>query len=211
MRIDIWSDVVCPWCYLGKRRLDRALEQLGEPSDVEVEFRAFQLDPTASTEPGDLRRSIEAKYGPGAYDQMATRLTALGQAEGIDYRFDLALRVNTLDAHRLTAWALAEGGANAQAALVERLFRAYFEEGANVADHSALATMAGEVGLDTALAVEALATGSHAETVAEDLRQARERGLTGVPAFVVNDEFVIPGAQDVDTLVKLLGRVAGRA
>ena len=105
MRIDIWSDIVCPWCYLGRSRLRSALEQLEWADEVEVRWRAYQLDPRAPAEPGDLRASIERKYGPGAFDQMTTRLTALGQAEGIDYRFDRALRVNTTDAHRLMAWA----------------------------------------------------------------------------------------------------------
>ncbi len=210
MRIDIWSDVVCPWCYLGKRRFDSAVAELGGLEGVEVRWRAFQLDPSATAEPGDLRRSIEAKYGPGAFDKMVTRLVGLGHQEGIEYQFDIAKRVNTFDAHRLVAWAWDEGGAVAQATLVERLFRAYFEEGANVADRSALAGFAGEAGLDPALAAEVLAADGYAAEVRDELAGAVERGITGVPAFVVNDQFVIPGAQDTDTFVNLLGRVVAR-
>jgi predicted DsbA family dithiol-disulfide isomerase len=210
VRIDIWSDVICPWCFLGKRRFDAALERLGGVDGLQVRWRAFQLDPRATSEPGDLRRSIEAKYGPGAFDRMTARLVGLGLEEGIDYRFDIAKRVNTIDAHRLSAWAWDEGGADRQAALVERLFRAYFEDGANVADHPTLVVLAEEAGLDPVAAGEVLASDRFAEEVRADLSGSVERGITGVPAFVVNDQFVIPGAQDTDTFVNLLGRVASR-
>ncbi|MFP3905613.1 MAG: DsbA family oxidoreductase [Acidimicrobiales bacterium] len=211
MRIDIWSDLICPWCFLGKRRFDQAVERLGGLDGVEVRWRAFQLDPTATTEPGDLKRSIEAKYGSGAFDQMTRRLGALGEADGIDYRFDLAKRVNTIDAHRLVAWSSATDGHAAQAALVERLFRAYFQEGANVADHATLAGAAAEVGLDGDAAAAMLAGGDHLATVESDLAEAREHGIAGVPAFVLDERFVIPGAQDTDTFVNLIGRVLDRA
>jgi predicted DsbA family dithiol-disulfide isomerase len=210
VRIDIWSDIVCPWCYLGRRRLQGALARLGWNDEVEVRWRAYQLDPGASAEPGDLRRSIERKYGPGAFDAMVRRLTALGSAEGLDYRFDIALRVGTSDAHRLLAWAWTVGGPGTQDPLQELLFRAYFEQGANVADHRTLATLAGRAGLTEAEAVEVLATGAFAEDVAADLAAARERELTGVPAFVIEDRFLIPGAQEVDTLVMVLERARQR-
>jgi predicted DsbA family dithiol-disulfide isomerase len=211
MRIDIWSDVICPWCYLGKRRFEAALDRLDWSDEVEVRYRAYQLDPRATAEPADLRVAIERKYGPGAFDAMATRLTDLGAPVGIDYRFDLALRVSTLDAHRLTAWAWATGGAAAQHALVERLFRAYFTEGANVADHATLVALAADAGLDADAAGEALGSGRHADEVAADLDGALERGITGVPAFVVDDRALVPGAQDVETFVDLLGRIRDRA
>lgn len=209
MRIDVWSDVICPWCYLGARRLDRALEQLGWRDEVEVRWRAFQLDPSASTEPGDLRGAIERKYGPGAFDSMTGRLTRLGEAEGLDYRFDLALRVNTLDAHRLLAWALAAGTAE-QGILSERLFRAYFTEGANVAEHATLARLAGEARLDPGEAAAVLATGAFASEVHTDLGSARDRDIHGVPNFVIEDRLSIPGAQEVETMVLLLQRARER-
>jgi predicted DsbA family dithiol-disulfide isomerase len=211
VRIDIWSDVICPWCFLGKRRFDAAVEQLGGLEGVEIRWRAFQLDPRATAEPGDLRRSIEGKYGPGAFDNMTNRLVGLGLQEGIEYQFDIAKRVNTFDAHRLVAWSWEQGGAETQTALVERLFRAYFEEGANVADHAELATLAGEVNLDVEEASEILRGDGYADEVRAELEGAVERGIAAVPSFVVNDQFVIPGAQDTDTFVNLLGRVAERA
>lgn len=209
MRIDIWSDIICPWCYLGARRLDAALDELGWADDVEVVWRAYQLDPSAGPEPGDLRRAIERKYGPGAFDSMSARLGALGPEVGIDYRFDRAVRVNTFDAHRLMAWARDEG-VDAQHRLGDRLFRAYFTEGENVADHGTLRRLAADAGLDADLAGEALAAGSFAGDVQADLAAAAERAITAVPTFVMADRLAVPGAQDVDTMVNLLRRARER-
>ena len=210
VRIDVWSDVICPWCYLGKRRLERALDRLGWADEVTVHWRAYQLDPRATAEPGDLRAAIERKYGPGAFEGMVRRLTALGAAEGIDYRFDLAQRVSTVDAHRLLAWAWATGGAGSQGPLKERLLRAYFTEGANVADRATLLGLVDEVGLDVDDAGDVLAAGRFADEVIEDLRAAEARDLTGVPAFVIQDALLIPGAQEVETFERLLTRARER-
>lgn len=210
MRIDIWSDVVCPWCFLGKRRIEAAIAELPDHVTVEVHWRAFQLDPTATAEPADLRASIERKYGPGAFDGMVRRLTALGRDAGIDYRFDRALRVGTFDAHRLTSWAAETSGIAVQGRLVERLFVAYFEEGVNVADRAELVRLATEVGLDGDGASAMLDSDDHVATVEADLAAARERELTGVPAFVIEDRMLVPGAQEVDTFRQVLVRAAER-
>lgn len=214
VHIDVWSDVICPWCFLGKRRLERALDEAGLADQVVVRWRAYQLDPRASAEPGDLRAALERKYGPGAFEGMTRRLTALGRPMGIDYRFDIAKRVRTVDAHRLLAWAWATGGPVGQGALAERLFLAYFTEGANVADHAELVRLVGEVAdgvdLDPVVAAEVLASGAFADDVAEDLEGALDRQITGVPAFVVEDRLLIPGAQEVETFVAILTRAAER-
>lgn len=210
VHIDIWSDVICPWCYLGQRRFDKALATLPWADEITVRWRAYQLDPGAPREPADLRAALERKYGPGAFDQMTRRLTALGRAEGIDYRFDLAQRVNTLAAHRLLAWAWATGGAPAQDRLHTRIFRAYFEEGENVADPDALARFAGDTGLDAHDAKRVARSRAYADDVADDLRLGMERQLTGVPAFVIEDRWLIPGAQDVDTMTVVLERARQR-
>ncbi len=152
---------------------------------------------------------MERKYGPGSFDGMTARLTALGRPEGIDYRFDLARRVNTFDAHRLIAWAATQPVG--QGPLVERLFRAYFTEGADVSDASALQGLAADAGLDGGLAAGVLAGGSLAEEVRSDQAAARDRDLTGVPAFVVDDRLLIPGAQDVDTILRVLVRARERS
>jgi predicted DsbA family dithiol-disulfide isomerase len=210
MRIDIWSDVVCPWCYLGHRRFRTALDQLGDASaGVEVHWRAFELDPRAPAEPQPLRPVLERKYGPGAFDAMTERLTALGAAEGLEYRFDLARRVNTFDAHRLSLWASATA-VDRHDALVERLFRSYFSEGGDVSDHGTLVGLAADVGLDAEAAAEVLGAGAFGDEVRADEAAAREHDVTGVPAFVIEEQLLIPGAQDVDTLVRLIGRALER-
>ena len=210
MRIDVWSDVVCPWCYLGKRRLEVALEGLDFADEVEVRWRAFQLDPTATSEPKDLATAIDRKYGPGAFQGMTGRLVPLGREVGIDYRFDLAQRVTSLPALSLVAWVESEHGPDTAAQLHDRLFRAYFTEGANIADAANLVEWAVEVGADRELAGEAIATGTGRDAVASDLEGAVDRQITGVPAFVIEDSFMIPGAQDVDTIRNLLTRMHER-
>ncbi|MFZ4516822.1 MAG: DsbA family oxidoreductase [Microthrixaceae bacterium] len=213
MRIDIWSDVICPWCYLGSRRLAAALDRLGADGtlprgEVDLHWRAFELDPGAPAEPSDLRTALERKYGPGSFDGMTARLTALGAPEGIDYRFDLAQRVNTFDAHRLIGWAA--GQEAGQGPLVERLFLAYFTEGADVSDAGTLTRLAAEAGLDAELAAEVVAGGGFADEVRADEASARELEITGVPAFVVDGRVMIPGAQEVDTIVRVLTRALER-
>jgi predicted DsbA family dithiol-disulfide isomerase len=208
MQIDVWSDVVCPWCYLGEHRLRRALD-LVAAEGIEVRMRAFQLDPRAPRTPQDLRAVLERKYGPGAFDAMTARLTALGAAEGLDYRFDRVQRVNTFDAHRALAWA-GTHGLEQQARLAHALFRAYFTDGANVADHDALAAAIEASGLDGAAGREMLAREAFADEVIADRAAAVELGITGVPAFVLGGEWMIPGAQDVDTFVRVLERARER-
>jgi predicted DsbA family dithiol-disulfide isomerase len=208
VHIDIWSDVICPWCYLGSRRLDAALERLGR-DDVEIRWHAFQLDPGAPPGSQDLRAALERKYGPGSFDAMTDRLTALGAAAGIDYRFDLARRVNTFDAHRILAWAATRPGG--QGLLVERLFLAYFTEGADVSDHATLTRLVEATGGDDVGAAAVLAGEEFGDEVRADVAAARARDISGVPAFVVDDRVMIPGAQDVDTFVNVLRRVADRA
>ncbi|MFM7063752.1 MAG: DsbA family oxidoreductase [Actinomycetes bacterium] len=212
MRIDIWSDMVCPWCYLGHRRFELALDRLRQDGveGFDVRWRAYELDPGAPAEPGDLRAVIEKKYGPGAFDGMTSRLTALGAADGLDYRFDLAQRVNTFDAHRLTAWAAA-AGPEAQDAVLRRLFRAYFSEGQVISDHQVLTRVAAEAGLDGAAAGAVLAGDDWADEVRADEAMAQDLGVGGVPAFVLDRQFLVSGAQDTETFVRLLRKVAERA
>jgi predicted DsbA family dithiol-disulfide isomerase len=215
MRIDIWSDVICPWCYLGARRLSAALDQVGR-DDIEVHWHAFQLDPGAPAEPRELRRVLEKKYGAGSFDQMTGRLVELGAGEGIDYRFDRALSINTADAHRLVAWAgdangAPGGGEELQGRMVERLFRGYFTEGEDLSDHTVLIAAASELGLDDEATAALLAGDRYRDAVRADQAVAQDRGITGVPAFVIDDQWLIPGAQDVDRLVALLQRVRDRA
>lgn len=211
MRIDVFSDVICPWCYLGERRLAAALSRLEGSDAIDVRWRAFQLDPAAPDEPGPVRPVLEGRYGPGAVDAMTARLREAGPEVGIEFRFDLVRRVNSLAALRLLAWADQNEGAEAAARLLDRLFRAYFTDGGDIADPSSLAAWSGEVGLDPALAADAVAAGAGAERVDADLFDAADRGVAGVPTFVIDDAWAIPGAQDIDTMTALLGRALARA
>lgn len=210
MHIDVWSDMVCPWCYLGSRRLSTAIDRFRElhpDTDVTVRWRAFELDPGAPPEPQDLRSALERKYGPGSFDSMTGRLVALGAPEGIDYRFDLAQRVNTFDAHRLVEWA-ASVSAEAQDRLVGAVFDAYFTKGADISDHSVLVGLAEAEGLDAEAATEVLASGAFADEVRADEAGARERDISGVPATVVDSRLLVPGAQEVDTFLRVLEKAA---
>jgi predicted DsbA family dithiol-disulfide isomerase len=202
--------VVCPWCYLGKRRLEAAIEGLEWGDEIEVHWRAYLLDPGAPLEAQELKPVIERKYGPGAFDGMVKRLTALGAEAGIDYRFDLAQRVNSVAALRLLAWAADSEGLAVADQLHDLLFRAYFAEGANIADPASLTRWAQEAGLDSALAAEAIGRQAGSDRVAADLEEAAERQITGVPAFVVDGRFMIPGAQDVETIQAILERARAK-
>lgn len=207
MRIDVWSDVVCPWCYLGKRRLEEALDGLDFADEIEVRWRAFQLDPTATAEPKDLSVAIDRKYGPGAFEGMKKRLGALGDEVGIDYRFDLAQRVTSVPALMLVDWVAQNEGHGVADKLHDRLFQAYFTDGANIADPQNLVDWAVEVGVDRELAGEAVATGAGRDGVVRDLEAAVEHEITGVPAFVIEGKHLIPGAQDVQTLRTMITRL----
>lgn len=207
LTLDVFSDVICPWCYLGHRRLAAAIERLGDDAaDIELRWRAFQLDPRADDQPRDLGKAIEAKYGPGSFEAMAKRLVPLGEEVGITYDFESALRVGTFDAHRLTQWAQASGSP-ATDELVDALFLAYFTEGANVADRATLASIAESVGLDPDAASELLASRSFADDVMQDRAEAIESGITGVPAVAYNGATIIPGAQDTETMELILRRL----
>jgi predicted DsbA family dithiol-disulfide isomerase len=209
MLLDVWSDVICPWCWLGHVRLRAALEVLDGAAEVQLRHRAFQLDTRATTTPGDLRSAIEAKYGPGAFDGMARRLEELGDAAGIEYRFDRALRVSSFDAHRLVQATQREHPRDA-GSLLERLYRAYFHDGANIAEADTLRQAAVEVGLDGEWVGGVICSDRAAEFVRDDQTEAFELGITGVPAVAYQGAVLVPGAQDVDTMVRVLSRLRSR-
>jgi predicted DsbA family dithiol-disulfide isomerase len=212
MHVEIWSDVVCPWCYVGTRRFSAALERFD--GEVDVAYRAFELDPTVPPGGMDLADYLARKFGsPAALDRVHDRLAHVGADVGIDFRWDGKRRVNTFDAHRLAAWAEGAGGPGARAALEQRLFRAYFTDNLDVADHGVLARLAADVGLggtEAAEVAEALATGAGADQVRAEEARAAELGIGAVPTFVIEGRWAIPGAQDVDTFAQVLQRAAER-
>ncbi|HEX7740357.1 MAG TPA: DsbA family oxidoreductase [Marmoricola sp.] len=206
MQIEIWSDVVCPWCYIGKRRLERALEGFANAGDVDIVYRSFQLDPSAPVVPTEtVAESLGRKYGggPEAGKQMIDRVEAVAAEEGLLFRHHEALRVNTVDAHRLLHLALAEGK---QAELKEALLSAYFIETENVADHDTLVRIATGVGLDEARVREVLESNEFADEVEADVRQAAAFGANGVPFFVFDRKYGVSGAQPVEVFTQTLER-----
>ncbi len=200
--IDVVSDVVCPWCYLGKRNLEIALEQLGDPS-VEVTWRPFQLDPTTPPEGIDRKTYFEQKFGSlEAIAPAHARLVEMGRKVGIDYRFDEIERTpNTLDAHRVIRWANEAGLGNA---MVDRLFRAYFTEARDIGNREILADLAAEVGLDPGMVAARLATGDDRDTVKGEIEEAQRMGVTGVPCIIVNHRYAVMGAQPPDTILEAI-------
>jgi predicted DsbA family dithiol-disulfide isomerase len=204
MRIEIWSDIVCPWCYIGKRRLESALAEFAHRDEVEVVWRSYQLDPSAPTTPTEtVAEHLGRKYGGGAAggQQMIDRVEAVAAEEGLLYRLGQAQRVGTIDAHRLLHAAGEKRGE-----LKEALLHAYFIEAQNVADHDTLARIATDVGLDEIEVKSVLTSNEHADAVEADIRQAAAYGATGVPFFVIDGRYGISGAQPAATFAQALER-----
>src|SRR6476469_6902878 len=202
MRIEIWSDVVCPWCYVGKRRLEGALERFERAhpeaaGQVEVVYRSFELDPTAPQHGHEPTTGVLArKYGRSEAEmrQMQQQLIDVAAQEGLAFRLFDNVHTNTVDAHRLLHLALAEGGPALQRELKEALLAAYFVRAEDVGDHDVLHAAATEVGLDDVRVKEVLTGDEYAEAVQADIAQARAYGATGVPFYVVDQKFGISGA-----------------
>ncbi|GAA0474794.1 disulfide isomerase [Paractinoplanes deccanensis] len=203
MDIQVWADVVCPWCYLGKHRLERALAE--HPGDVTVTYRAFQLDPSPVPAPLPIKQAVAAKLGDA--EQMFAHVTAIAAAEGLTLDFDRAVAANTFDSHRLLAWAASQGR---QADMLDALQRAYFTGGVDVGSRRALAEVAGSIGLDAAAAAAYLETDAGTSAVNADLNEARELGISSVPFLVVDGKYAIQGAQDSATILAALEEIARR-
>lgn len=208
LSIDVVSDVVCPWCYLGQKRLDAAIA--GAPDvEVSVTWRPFQLDPTIPTKGMDRKAYMRAKFGDESRLRDAhMRLEALGRDVGIDYDFEaITVSPNTLDAHRVIRWAGADS-AETQNRLVRRLFQLYFEEGANIGDHAVLAQAAREAGMDGAVIESLLASDADREAVASEAATASRMGITGVPCFLFEGKYAVMGAQEVATIADAIRQIA---
>jgi predicted DsbA family dithiol-disulfide isomerase len=206
MQVEIWSDVVCPWCYIGKRRLERALGEFEHADEVEVTWRSFQLNP--DTLPGTAVPTLEyltKRYGPQA-QEMTARVAELAKAEGLDFDSS-SLAVNTLEAHRVLHLATDLGFGDAAK---ERLLRAHFTEGANLSDHETLTRLAVEAGPPEqagtieARAREVLASREYENAVLDDISLARRMGISGVPFFAIDRKYAISGAQSPETFLHAL-------
>jgi len=201
MRIDIYSDIVCPWCYVGKRRLERALTSVG--SDVHIIWRPFQLNPTMPSDGMDRTTYLKAKFGSlEAFGRMEEQLLAAGTDEQIPFAFEkIRLTPNTFAAHRLV-WHAAQQGK--QDEVVENLFRAYFLEGNNIGDLKILTHVAAEAGLDRTETESFLASDKGAAEVKGEEAVGRRLGIRGVPYFVLNGSVAISGAQPPDIFVSVI-------
>jgi predicted DsbA family dithiol-disulfide isomerase len=208
MQVEIFSDVVCPWCALGKRRFEAALGRFEHADEIDVVWRAFELDPQAPAQrEGDHVDLLAKKYGMTREQAVAAddRLTAVAAAEGLEFHLERTRSGNTFDAHRLLRLAR-EVGPGLQDALKERLFVAYFTEGAAIGEPGTLLRLAAEVGLDAEECAEILAGDRYVNEVRADEREALRLGVTGVPFFVVDGKFGIAGAQDADLILSVLRR-----
>jgi predicted DsbA family dithiol-disulfide isomerase len=204
VRIEIWSDVVCPWCYIGKRRLETALARFPHRDEVEIVWRSYQLDPAAPTEPTETASEMLArKYRmtPAQAAEAQGRVSALAAEEGMRWRHEDSPHANTLDAHRLLHLAAEEGR---QGELKEALLDAYFGQARNVADHAVLREVATGVGLDAARVDEVLAGREFEAEVEADVDQAAAYGASGVPFYVVDRKYGVSGAQPVEVFSQVL-------
>jgi predicted DsbA family dithiol-disulfide isomerase len=213
LRVEVWSDIACPWCYVGKRRLEAAIARMPAPADVEVVWRAFELDPSAprAQPPGtSYAERLARKYGTSVAeaDAMIERMTAVGAADGLSFRFDRVKPGNTFDAHRVLHLALERG---AQAAVKERLLRAYMSEGESIGDPEVLAGLGAEAGLDPDDVRRVLVGDAHAQDVRADEAAARRLGIHGVPFFLVGGVYGVSGAQPVEVLYQVLAKAWAEA
>ncbi|MCF2526163.1 DsbA family oxidoreductase [Yinghuangia soli] len=209
LQVEVYSDIACPWCYVGKRRFEKALAQFPGGDRVEVVYRPYQLDPTTPEKAGPLSDRLAAKFGREQLPVMHARLNEVGAGEGISFDFDNALAANTLTGHRLLWHALDAYGRDTQAALKDRLLKAYFSEGADIGDRELLTTLAAEAGLDRDRTAEFLASGAGLAEVQQEIDEAREIGVTAVPTFVFQGKWAVQGAQETETFLQVLQQVAG--
>ena len=206
MRIDIWSDVVCPWCYVGKRRFETALAGFEHRHEVQVVHRSFQLNPAAPAGQTSPRRaSLMSKYGwsDAQVDTMNARMEQTAAEEGLNYDLSDGVTGNTLDAHRILHLAHDRGR---QDEVIERLYRAYFTEKRSLFDADSLVALAAEAGLDRDEVRRVLAGTEYADAVARDIEEARRLGANGVPFSVIDERYGISGAQPADVFSEALAR-----
>ena len=213
MRVIVFSDVICPWCYIGKRRLDKAIANLrarGVEVDLEVSYKPYQLDPTAPV--GQSIPVIEAyakKFGGVLKaQQILDHVTNIAAQDDIVFNMDIALRANTLLAHRLLVMAERDYGNTIQAQLKERIMKSYFTDGDNIADIDVLAKCAHEVGVDFDVAHAFLNSDECTDDVQGSLQMAAENDITAVPTFIFNDQWSVPGAQDVEMFERVIERLS---
>jgi predicted DsbA family dithiol-disulfide isomerase len=204
MKVQIWSDVMCPFCYIGKRRFENALQQFEHQDDIEIEWKSFQLNPDLQTEPTLNITQYLADIKGWTLDhaqQLNNQVTEMAAEVGLTYDFDKAVVANSFDAHRFAHLAKQHGlGDEAE----ETLFKAYFTEGKNIADHATLTELGTAIGLDKTETEQTLATNKYAVNVQQDIAQAQQLGIRGVPFFVMDNKYGVSGAQAVPVFLETL-------
>lgn len=207
MKVEVWSDYVCPFCYIGKRRMEEAIHQLDFKSEIEVEFKSFELDPNApKSYEGNINELIAKKYGIPVSQAKASndQIVAQAKAMGLNYDFNNMKPTNTFDAHRLAHYASTQGK---QEKLSERLLSAYFTEGKDLSSYEILASLAKEVGLDYNDVIRILESDQFKDVVRQDESDARSLNISGVPYFVINGKYAISGAQPTDVFLQSLKQI----
>lgn len=203
--LDIISDPICPWCYIGKARLDQAIAELGrDPFDAS--WRIFQLNPTMPKEGMDRKEYLEAKFGgPDGAERVYSHVRRTAEESGLTLDFDGIKRTpNTFDAHRLIRWAKTTGN---QSAVVQQLFRRYFEQGQDISSHATLLDVAESAGMEREVVARLLEGDADSDLLREEEEAARRMGVTGVPCFVIGGRYVLQGAQDVGTWKKVIAEI----
>lgn len=210
MKLEIWSDVVCPWCWIGKRRVERALAAFPHRDQVEVTWRSFLLDPGATSDGRPVNERLAEKYGVSLAeaDAMNARVTAIAAQDGLDYHLDRAVSASTVNAHRLLHLATERGRGEE---LQENLFDAYFSRGVDLGEDEALVRLAVDAGLDADEVRSLLAGDAYADAVRADLAQARAYGISGVPFVVLDGRLGVSGAQPVEVFAEALAQAWSHA
>lgn len=207
MKVEIWSDIICPFCYIGKRKFEKALEGFGAKEKVEIVWRSFQLDPGMEYLPGQsVHEYLGKRKGTTTAEgkRMNDAMTGMAKEVGLEYDFDKAIINNTTDAHRLLHLAKTK---DLQNEMKERLFKAYYTEGKNIGDLEALVQLGSEVGIPANEIRNALQTGAYKKEVEQDQHTAQQVGARGVPFFVFNDKYAVSGAQSSDVFTQVLEKV----
>ena len=207
MKFEIWSDFGCPFCYIGKKRFEKALEAFPHKDEIEVVYKAYQLNPMAPKEMKESAYESFAKSHGMTVEQAKSRFnmfTENAKSVGLTYRYDIIQMTNTFDAHRLAKWA---NGFGKEPALTDRLMKAYFTEGKNLSDYETLVDLAKEMGLNGEEALKVLSENKYADQVKAEMNEARQIGVQGVPFFVINRKYGISGAQQEDYFTATLEQI----
>ena len=209
INIDIVSDVMCPWCYIGKKRLEEAVKDLPEEFDIDIRWRPYQLDPTLPKEGKDRQQYLEEKFGGSERaKEIYSAIIDAGREDDIAFNFNgIKVSPNTLDAHRIIRWAASEAP-GVQDRLVDLLFKAYFIDGKNIGDNTVLLDAAETAGMDRSITESLLVGTADCEEVEQEIEVARRMGVTGVPCFILDNKYAVMGAQASDVLANAIRDVA---